>query len=425
VFDPVADAWVALAPLPAYNASGHGGVSHAGIATDASNIYLAGGYSANTAGNGQIFGSVEVYRYNVAANTYTRLPDLPQARAAGGLAYVDGQLHYFGGTNQARNVETPEHWALKLADLAAGWVARAPLPNPRNHLGSAVIDGRLYVVGGQHGQDAPATSQAELDVYDPTTNTWALRAPMPTALSHIAATTVNGQLIVLGGETAYNVNTAITSSYNPATNVWTSLSPLPAARFAGIAGAIAGTIYFAGGSAKKDTYKGTPASPPVAGVRRFNFQPASSAAPAGYTADTGLSYNATRGYGWVREDSLAQATHVGLDLSPNTRDRNLVSDQTLDTFVHMQAPAGGTNVTVHGAWELAVPNGSYDVTVTVGDAAAYYDSDARIRADKPTSATRHASATANVAITDGRLTIDAVGGTNTKVDAVTIVPHVS
>ena len=60
-----------------------------------------------------------------------------------------------------------------------------------------------------------------------------------------------------------------------------------------------------------------------------------------YTADTGLRFDATRGFGWVREDSLGSATHVALDVTKNARDRNLVADQRLDTFIHMQYPQTG------------------------------------------------------------------------------------
>ena len=64
----------------------------------------------------------------------------------------------------------------------------------------------------------------------------------------------------------------------------------------------------------------TPAQAAVSTVARVNFQPAASAVPAGYTADTGLPFDAARGSGWVRQDSLGGA-RVPLDLTRNTRDR--------------------------------------------------------------------------------------------------------
>jgi hypothetical protein len=98
------------------------------------------------------------------------------------------------------------------------------------------------------------------------------------------------------------------------------------------------------------------AVPPVS----VNFQPAGSPVPSGYIVDSGGAYNDTRGYGWVTEASLSSATHQPLDLTPNTRDRNLESDQRLDTVIHMQYPPASsstTSVKTPGAWEYAVPNG--------------------------------------------------------------------
>jgi hypothetical protein len=168
----------------------------------------------------------------------------------------------------------------------------------------------------------------------------------------------------------------------------------------------------------------------------FNFQPAAAPVPAGYTVDSGLAWDATRGYGWVRQDSLSSTSHVPLDITPNTRDRNVEADQRKDTLVHMQYPNPTTNstaVVTPAAWELAVPNGTYTVTVTVGDPVAggdpenhliHAEGQLAIAGFVPSgangSASRHATATVVASVSDGKLTIDAIGGTNTKLDYVDI-----
>ena len=43
----------------------------------------------------------------------------------------------------------------------------------------------------------------------------------------------------------------------------------------------------------------TSAQAAVTPVAKVNFQPAASAVPAGYTADTGAAYDTARGSGWV------------------------------------------------------------------------------------------------------------------------------
>src|SRR3954454_18723384 len=176
------------------------------------------------------------------------------------------------------------------------------------------------------------------------------------------------------------------------------------------------------------------AGPAAAGAavdQKINFQPSPSLVPAGYTADSGAAYADAIGSGWVREDSLDAATHVPLDVSPNARERNAISDQRLDTFIHMQFPASvasSTAVRIPAAWEMAVAPDSYVVTVAVGDAGTAVDSTHRINVEgrtaimsfTPTATTKFATATVTVPVSDGRLTIDARGGTNTKIDYVDI-----
>jgi hypothetical protein len=172
------------------------------------------------------------------------------------------------------------------------------------------------------------------------------------------------------------------------------------------------------------------------GPGKYNFQPATAPVPTGYTVDSGAAYSDTRGFGWITQSSVSSSTHTPLDLTPNTRDRNIETDQRLDTLIHMQYPrTGTTNVATPGAWEVAVPNGLYNVTVAVGDPLVGTDPESytihvegvtAINGYVPSgvngSATRHATATVAANVTDGKLTIDAIGGTNTKLDYVDIAP---
>lgn len=151
---------------------------------------------------------------------------------------------------------------------------------------------------------------------------------------------------------------------------------------------------------------------------KINFQTSSASVPTGYVKDSGEGYNATRGYGWVKS-----GTHTPLDYSLYARERNRSGvDQRLDTLLHMQYAGAAA-----AAWEYAVPNGTYSVTVSVGDqpkAGGVYDSSNTIRVEnktlidhfQATAKEEYHLATATVNVTDGRLTVDAVGGSNTKIN---------
>jgi len=92
-----------------------------------------------------------------------------------------------------------------------------------------------------------------------------------------------------------------------------------------------------------------PQSPPTAtAALKIDFKPALAALAAGYTADTGATFDAVRTFGW--------------DRSVPTDVRNRNSDLRLDTFAYVTNPAVRT-------WDAALPNGSYLVSLTLGDPA--------------------------------------------------------
>src|SRR5688572_29751556 len=67
---------------------------------------------------------------------------------------------------------------------------------PRSEPASAFANGKLYVLGGlARGEDASTLNQE----WDPKTDTWRDRAPMPGPLSHPNAVTLNGKVYVVGG----------------------------------------------------------------------------------------------------------------------------------------------------------------------------------------------------------------------------------
>ena len=111
---------------------------------------------------------------------------------------------------------------------------------------------------------------------------------------------------------------------------------------------------------------------------KINFQNADGAVPDDYLKDFGQAYGEKTGanqgdslsYGWIRQDSLDADQPTPLDLTKNGADRGRSGiEQRLDTIIHMQyADTGGTSrTTTPGAWEISVPDGTYDVTVSVGD----------------------------------------------------------
>ncbi|MGF7042574.1 malectin domain-containing carbohydrate-binding protein [Mucilaginibacter lappiensis] len=173
-----------------------------------------------------------------------------------------------------------------------------------------------------------------------------------------------------------------------------------------------------------DDFSITATDIPVSQSVNIDFLPSGSAVPTGYTGDIGLPFDATRKYGWI--DPVSKQP---VDLQANMRIRAGTGDAKLRSLVQMQAT---TNNQKPGTWEYAVANGPYRVTVSAGD-DGYYDSNHQINVEGlptisdfiPSSQQKYRSAISTVQVTDGKLTISATGGVNTKMNYLTFSPAVT
>ena len=174
-------------------------------------------------------------------------------------------------------------------------------------------------------------------------------------------------------------------------------------------------------------------------IINVNFGNEDSALPSEeFVLDSGAGFSEAQGFGWITEDSLDNEVGTPLDLSTNTRERDANDDQSIDTLIHLQYPTGLTgaradaSITTPGAWEYVLENGSYQITVGVGD-SAFTDSNHVINVEGqslissfvPSEEQLFTEATTVVEVTDGRLTIDAIGGENTKLNFLEIVAEES
>ncbi len=169
---------------------------------------------------------------------------------------------------------------------------------------------------------------------------------------------------------------------------------------------------------------------------KINFTTNASPDIDTYLKDTGLPFN-DRGnnftYGWLSTDGVTP-----LDLSSNTRNRAVNGISELqNTLLHLQyGDVGGNNGnTTEGIWELEVPIGVYNVTVGVGDPLVDGPNTSPLHSiniegtnliDRfaPTgnaiNGNRFTTASFTTNVTDGKLTIDANGGFNTKINSIEV-----
>ena len=132
---------------------------------------------------------------------------------------------------------------------------------------------------------------------------------------------------------------------------------------------------------------------------KINFQPIDSSVPSGYVRDDGSVYDEIKGYGWDKDRTI------------DTRERNMHPDQRLDTLIDQccfptQNPA---------IWNLMVPNGEYEVTISVGDPMfANYRQYVILEGDtlinnESTQPNEFIQRTGRVNVLDGKLTLEFFG----------------
>jgi len=165
-------------------------------------------------------------------------------------------------------------------------------------------------------------------------------------------------------------------------------------------------------------------------IIKVNFGSATVSAPEGYIQDIGGEYSDGRGYGWITQDSVGNDNPTPINISPNTRDRNSIQEDTFDSLIHLQYADTFDNqnsITTPAAWEYELANGQYTVAVSVGD-PEFTDSNHVINIEGnsvisnfvPTQNQLFTTRTINVDVTDGKLTVDAIGGENTKLNFIEI-----
>ena len=265
-YDPATDKWTKKKKmaLPAH---------HVALVGYNNKIYAFGGYTLHPVAQG-FGGWTPIdnaWEYDPSADTWKALSPMPTKRGspvaveAGGKIYVIGGAVPEPGSNQpavflsgpARSVGTNE-----VFDLATGtWESRSSMPTPRNHAFGGSVNGKIYVIGGRvsHPFIIVASNVDIVEEYDPATNTWgAAKAQMPTARSGGGWATYNGKIYVAGGETQTGPTLGAfraLEAYDPSTNTWQILPMMPTPRHGVAAGFLGNRLHLVSGKISSGGYE--------------------------------------------------------------------------------------------------------------------------------------------------------------------------
>lgn len=210
-------------------------ISSFGAVTDDGWIYVFGGHAGRLPGNSKDGLSTHFCRINLAspAKEWEALP-MHVASQSPGLVVCNGAIYRVGGLSFKNAAGDPTQFEslatfAKFDPQTKTWTDLPPLPSPRSSLDAAVVDGKIYVVGGwnlQEGSAQDATWYETAMVYDlgPTSDAdqgeWKEIAKPPFSTRALAAAGHQGKLYVMGGMTSDNQITRDVHLYDPQTDTW-------------------------------------------------------------------------------------------------------------------------------------------------------------------------------------------------------------
>lgn len=167
----------------------------------------------------------------------------PTARHESAAAVVNGRLYLIGGRGDR---------PLDILDLASGqWRTGAKPPVEINHTQAVVFDGHIYVIGAFTGPFPQENIVPRVLIYDPAADSWTEGAAMPAGRQRGGAgVVVHGDHIYLIGGNRLGHNSGFVpwlDRFDPRSGTWTALPDAPHARDHFHAVVLDGKIYAAGG----------------------------------------------------------------------------------------------------------------------------------------------------------------------------------
>lgn len=228
VYDPGKDRWYLVAPLPKP-------LHHAVAVVANQRLFVLGGFAPSLT---SVWNPVNsVFEYLPSENRWRERRPMLTARGALAAAVLDGKIFAIGGYDGRRSLPVVEVY-----DLATDtWQSGAALATPRDHLAAVTVDNKIYAIGGRLDLDYKR-NLAVVEEYDPSAGRWREVAPMLTARSGIAAAVLDGMVVVVGGES--DAGTFVENeAYWPKTGTWVTLPPLPTPRHGLAAAVVRGRLY--------------------------------------------------------------------------------------------------------------------------------------------------------------------------------------
>ncbi len=230
-YDPKTGKWEVYDPMPVR-------VDHPNTAAVGDKLYVLGGA-----------GTSNVWEYNPLAakadRKWVMKARLASPRNAAAVGVVGNKIHLAGGSQNTKAVDIHDVYD----PVSNDWdTSVAPLPEAREHVPGAVVNGIFYVISGRAAYAPGSPRNARVDAYDPATNMWTRKTDIPTPRGGAGAAVLGNVIVVVGGEGNPAPGSQgvfpVAEEFDPATNKWRTLAAPLTPRHGAYAVGIDGKLYW-------------------------------------------------------------------------------------------------------------------------------------------------------------------------------------
>lgn len=243
MYDPGKDRWTLTEPMPTLR-------SGLVAATLKNLVYVMGGGFKNPDGSFNFLTVVELF--NPSDHSWQKGPSLRMRHDAPSAIVHQESIYLFAGHHPEATggplTDPAFAFSEKFAAKKNNWEEISPLPTPRFSLGNALVDEKIWVMGGGAFKENRFQNFDLIEIYNLEQERWekesGLKLPWPSA--GISACNWNNRVYVFGGNDGTKISNR-SAVYDPSAKKWEELEPMPEPRAAASAAVLNDTIYLIGG----------------------------------------------------------------------------------------------------------------------------------------------------------------------------------
>ncbi len=198
-----------------------------------------------------------IYIYDPVGDTWTVGPEIPASRRRGSAGCVvhNNKIYVVCGIqNGHQSGWVP--WLDVYDPINNTWTALPDAPRERDHFNVAVVEDKIYAIGGRRTGFGGSTFNAtvpQVDIYNISNSAWSsLPSPggdLPTPRAAAAVAVLGNEILVIGGESGSQASAhSETEALNLITETWRGIASLNQGRHGTQAIVSNGSVYVAAGS---------------------------------------------------------------------------------------------------------------------------------------------------------------------------------